>query len=77
LVDRNSPSESSHYWQEADIRLVPGQYDFRFVGFFDWDEQSYRDLHYVKVLIERMDTNPLHVGHYALLPTLDSRFLVR
>jgi hypothetical protein len=53
------------------LNSQPAAYKLKFVRFFDWDELHVRDLQYLEVLIERLDSEPHLVGHHALIETRD------
>ena len=63
----SAPSEFlGTVWTLSKIELRPKSYDFQFLGFFDWDHQSPKDLKYFRFLIRRLDADPSLQGRHAL-----------
>jgi len=53
-------------WKRVSVWPRPGKYQFRFLEFFDWDEQGMADLRYLRVLILHFEDDPQLVGCHAL-----------
>jgi len=58
----------SGYWDHP-IDLATPDCAFTFVRFFDWDQKSYKDNRYVRVIVRDWPENPTLVGKHALIET--------
>lgn len=58
----------SGYWDHDVDTAVPGCL-FSFLSFFDWDQKSYKDNRYVRVVVREWPENPSLVGKHALIET--------
>jgi hypothetical protein len=58
----------SGYWDHPIDVAIPGCI-FAFMSFFDWDQKSYKDNRYVKVIVKAWPENPALVGKQALIET--------
>jgi hypothetical protein len=58
----------SGYWDHP-INLATSDCLFTFVSFFDWDQKSYKDNRYVRVVVKDWPENLSLVGKHALIET--------
>jgi len=58
----------SGYWDHDIDKTVPGC-TFTFMRFFDWDQRSYADNRYVRVIVREWPGNDSLVGKQALIET--------
>lgn len=59
----------SGYW-DYPISIASPECVFTFVKFFDWDQKSYKDNRYVRVIIQEWPADPDLVGKHALIETI-------
>ena len=64
---------NSGYWDHP-VKEITQEATLHFVRFFDWDQLSQRDYHYVWVLIANWPEHPDLVGKHALIETMYVRF---
>lgn len=63
-----APERHCRYWEESRLELDnSNSYEFRFINYFDWDQQSHRDYAWIEVLIVRLDAKPEWQDRHALL----------
>jgi hypothetical protein len=58
----------SGYWDHPTNMAIPAC-KFTFVSFFDWDQKSYKDNRYLKIIVKDWPENPSLIGKYALIET--------
>jgi len=58
----------SGYWDHS-ITVASPSCVFTFMKFFDWDQKSYQDNRYVRVIVRDWPENPSLVGKHALIET--------
>lgn len=58
----------SGYWDHP-VKQADPDCVFTFVRFFDWDQRSYQDSRYVRVIVKDWPANPALVGKHALIET--------
>jgi hypothetical protein len=66
--------KDSGYW-DAKPNEVTSDARLKFISFFDWDQLSYRDNTYVKVLVIDWPTEPSVVGRNALIEAQYVRYV--
>jgi hypothetical protein len=59
--------DSAGYWDDPVKSVFSGKVGMHFLSLFDWDQMSYRDLQYYRVLIAGFDEQPHLVGREALI----------
>ena len=62
-----SPDDVPHTWTEMSVDFVPGAFQLRFMGFFDWDVFAQREYRFLDVSIERLDQRVDLIGRHALI----------
>ena len=67
--------EDSGYW-DAEPKEVSREAKLQFIAFFDWDQLSYRDNRYVRVLINDWPKYPNLVGRHALIESQYVRYVL-
>lgn len=60
----------SGYW-DHDVDVAMPDCVFTFLCFFDWDQRTYKDNRYVKVIVREWPGNQRLVGKQALIETHD------
>jgi hypothetical protein len=73
FVSRTKPAQT--YWDHPVRRLGPMD-TLRFIGFFDWDKESYLDFKYFQVFIEASEQHPELAGHEALVEVQYAKVLL-
>lgn len=68
LIDQSLPNAPGHTYKPLGVPIQPGEYEFEFRRFFDWDSLGHRDFQFVTVLVKRLPAMPGAVGHLALIP---------
>ena len=67
LVAKAPPDSNDGRWESSEIPTDLNAYRFRFLGYFDWDEQAPRDCRYIKFLIMHFEPRRELVGRYGLI----------
>jgi hypothetical protein len=67
--------KDSGYW-DADPKEVTREAKLQFISFFDWDQLSYRDNTYVRVLVVDWPAEPSVIGRNALIEAQYVRYVL-